>query len=156
MRLFVLVVITGSMFLSGCGALFVGTTQSISINSSPVGSKVELDGGVYTTPATIELARNKNYTVTITKEGYETKSIKINRQVSGGIVILDILAGIVPVIIDMAMGTWYKLTPSTINVNLMSKQSGKMDIPVNISSVGKNGIRIESAEPVKIVIEEVE
>ena len=53
-----LLAVVAMFTLSGCGALFVGTTQSISINSSPVGSKIELDGGVYTTPATIELARN--------------------------------------------------------------------------------------------------
>ncbi len=117
MRSLVLSVVA-SVFLSGCGALFLGTTQTVNINSSPVNSKVEIDGGIYTSPVSIELARNKNYTVTISKEGYEPRSVKINRSVSGGIVILDVLAGIVPVIIDMAMGTWYKLTPSTVNVNL--------------------------------------
>ena len=156
MRLFVLVVIAGSIFMSGCGALFLGTTQTVNINSSPVNSKIEVDGGIYTSPTSIELARNKNYTVTISKEGYEPRSVKVNRSVSGGIVILDILGGVLPVVIDAVMGTWYKLSPSMINVNLVSKQSGKMDIPVNISSVGKNGIKIESTEPVKVKIEVVE
>lgn len=135
-----------------CGALFVGTTQTVHINSSPVNSKIELDGGIYRSPASVVLARNKNYTVTISKEGYETRSVKINRTVSGGIVILDVLAGVFPVIIDMVMGTWYKLSPNTINVNLVSTQSGKRNVPVNISIVDKDGISIKSAEPVKIKI----
>ena len=155
MRLIALVAVC-SVALTGCGALFVGTTQTVGINSSPVKSKVEVDKGVYTTPTSVELARNKSYTVTISKEGYETRSVKVNRQVSGAIVILDILGGIVPLVIDMAMGTWYKLTPDTVNVTLSSKQTGNQDIPVNLSAIDRGQLKINSSEPVTVKIETLE
>ncbi len=117
---------------------------------------MKIDEGIFTTPTSVELARNKSYTVTISKEGYETKSVKLNRQVSGKIVILDILAGIVPIVIDMAMGTWYELKPSTINVNLSSKQSGKQDIPVNLSAIDRGQLKINSSEPVTVKVEALE
>jgi hypothetical protein len=68
MRLIALVAAC-SVALTGCGALFVGTTQTISINSSPTNSEVKIDEGIFTTPTSVELARNKSYTVTISKEG---------------------------------------------------------------------------------------
>lgn len=141
--------------LAGCGALFKGTTQSVNINSSPPNSIIEVDGGIYTTPATIELARKNDYIVTISKDGYESRTVKISKQVSGGIVILDILGGLYPLLIDAIMGTWYNLSPSSVNVNLESKRSGAVDIPVNISAIGE-GIRIESDAPVTIRIKKTE
>lgn len=160
---YLLVVLCAFSFTS-CGALFKGSTQTVSIKSFQQGASIEVDGQTYTTPATIELPRNQNYVVTISKEGYETQQVKINKTVSGGIVILDILGGILPVIIDAAMGTWYNLSPSEINVNLKSKQSGSLDIPVRMMLTNKNkdgktddtSLKIISPQPVHIKVEQVE
>ena len=151
-----LLVVLCAFSLTSCGALFKGTTQTISVKSFQEGSTIEVDGQTYVSPALIELPRNQNYIVTISKEGYETEKIKINRTVSGGIVVLDILAGLVPVIIDAAMGTWYNLSPEEINVNLKSKQSGSLDIPVKIISTSDASLKIESPQPVQIKVEKAE
>ena len=142
--------------LTSCGALFKGTTQTVSVKSFQQGASIEVDGQTYVTPALIELPRNQNYVVTISKEGYETQQVKINRTVSGGIVLLDVLFGVAPVIVDAIMGTWYNLSPKEINVNLKSKQSGALDIPVKITTTSDASVKIESPQPVQIKIEKAE
>ena len=107
-------------------------------------------------PTMIELPRNKNYVVTISKQGYDTQQVKINKTVSGGIVILDILGGILPVVVDALMGTWYNLSPKEINVNLVSKQSGNLNIPVKMTITDDTSLKITSPQPVHIKIEKSE
>ena len=139
-----------------CGALFKGSTQTISVKSVQQGSTIEVDGQTFVSPALIELPRNQNYIVTISKEGYETRQIRINRTVSGGIVILDILGGVLPVVIDAVMGTWYNLTPKEINVNLVSKQTGVLDMPVKMILTDDTSLKIMSPQKVYVKIEQVE
>ena len=152
---YLLVVLCAFSFIS-CGALFKGTTQTIGVKSFQEGSTIVVDGQTYVSPALIELPRNQNYVVTISKEGYETQQVRINKTVSGGIVILDILAGVLPIVIDAVMGTWYNLSPGEINVNLKSKQSGALDIPVKITTTDEASVKIESPQPVQIKIEKAE
>ena len=142
--------------LTSCGALFKGSTQTVSVKSFPQGSTIEVDGQTAVSPALIELPRNKNYVVTISKEGYETQQVRINKTVSGGIVILDVLAGVVPLAIDAVMGTWYNLTPKEINVNLVSKQSGALDIPVKMVIADDTSLKVVSPQTVHIKIEQTE
>ena len=142
--------------LTSCGALFKGSTQSVAVKSFPQGSTIEVDGQTFVSPALIELPRNKNYVVTISKEGYETQQVRINKTVSGGIVILDILGGVLPVVIDAVMGTWYNLSPKEINVNLVSKQSGALDIPVKMVIADDTSLKVVSPQTVHIKIEQTE
>ncbi len=145
-----------SLIFNGCGALFKGTTQKIQVNSHPQGSMVNVDGVEYTSPVSIELQRNKSHVVTISKDGYKTEKIAINRTVSGGIVVLDVLGGVVPLIIDAAMGTWYNLEPKTINVTLRSNETGLSDIPINFMASEDGAVKITAPEPVKIAIEVID
>ncbi len=151
-----LTVVLCAFSLTSCGALFKGSTQTVSIKSFQQGSTIEVDGQTYTTPALIELPRNKNYVVTISKEGYETQQVRINRTVSGGIVILDILGGVLPVVVDAVMGTWYNLSPKEINVNLVSKQSGTSDIPVKMILTGDNTLKVTAPQNIHIKIQQSE
>ena len=154
--LYLLAFICCALFFTSCGALFKGSTQSVAVKSFPQGSTIEVDGQTFVSPALIELPRNKNYVVTISKEGYETQQVRINKTVSGGIVILDILGGVLPVVIDAVMGTWYNLTPKEINVNLVSKQSGALGIPVKMSITEGTSLKVVSPQTVHIKIEQTE
>ena len=156
MKTYLFVVFLCAFCLTSCGALFKGTTQTISVKSFQQGATIEVDGQTYVTPALIELPRNQNYVITISKEGYETQQVRINKTVSGGIVLLDVLFGVAPVIVDAIMGTWYNLSPKEINVNLKSKQSGALDIPVKITTTSDASVKIESPQPVQIKIEKAE
>ena len=147
---YLLVVLLCAFSLTSCGALFEGTTQTISVKSFQ-----QEDGQTYVSPVLIELPRNQNYVVTISKEGYETQQVKINKTVSGGIVTRD-TGGVLPVVVDAARGTWYNLSPKEINVNLKSKHSGALGIPVKITATSDASVKIVAPQPVQIKVEKVE
>jgi len=108
-------------YSSGCGVMFGGTRQAIDVNSTPTASSVTGDPsiGEYSTPASISLERKSNYVLTFQKEGYESATFTIRRQIRAGIVILDVLfTGLVGVIVDAATGAWYSLSPKVVKVSL--------------------------------------
>ena len=152
-RYLILVTLLCAFCVSGCGAILKGTTQTISIKSAPEGSTIEVNGQEFTSPALIELPRNRNYIVTISKEGYETHQSQIHKTISGGILIIDILLGLMPVIVDAAMGTWYNLSPGEIMVTLKSKQDSSLDIPIKITANGGASVTVESPQSIQVKIE---
>jgi hypothetical protein len=107
--------------LSACGALFNGGPADVTVNSNPAGAEVWVDGtnrGV--TPATLQLSKGQSHTVTLRRAGYQEKTVVIDRKLSSTYLILDILGGLLPVVIDAATGSWYVLGTDEVNVDLQS------------------------------------
>ena len=103
----------------GCATLFKSKKSSISMSSTPSGADVYVDGNrVGQSPVVIELPNNEEHIITFRKEGYGETTCRIDRHVGGGWVVLDVLGGLIPVIIDAATGAWYNLDPKACNVNL--------------------------------------
>ncbi len=147
---------TFSLFsFSGCGLILNGSTQLISIRSTPPGSTVDIEGETYTTPAEAELERNQNYNVTISKEGYETRQVRIRKKVDIGVVLLDLLGSGVGLMVDYMAGSLYDLYPERISVTLTSQQTGAVDIPVKIVPSGDASVKFISTQPVQIKIEKI-
>jgi hypothetical protein len=121
--------------LAGCGAIFNGTRQTISTTTSPDQVQVTVDKSQekYTTPTMISLERKNDYTLTFTKAGYTPGTFHISHSIKGGILVLDILTGLVGVVVDAATGAWYSLQPSNVQVTLT-----KTDVGV----VGPDSIRV--------------
>ena len=156
--LFVSLALLCTFFLfsfSGCGVVLNGSTQLISIRSTPPGSTVDIEGETYTTPAEAELERNQNYIVTISKEGYETRQVRIRKKVDVGVVVLDFLFLFGGLAVDYVVGSLYDLYPDRINVTLTSKQTGAVDIPVKIVPSGDASVKFVSTQPVQIKIEKI-
>lgn len=111
--------VAAAMSLSACGALFNGGPQNVMVSSNPAGAEVWVDGtnrGI--TPATLQLSKDQNHTVTLRRAGYQEQTVTINRRLSSTYLILDILGGLVPVIVDAATGSWYVLSTDNVNVNM--------------------------------------
>jgi len=112
-----------SITFSGCAAIFKGSNSSLNASSDPSGAKVYVNGELYgKTPITLRLKSSKTYTLEFKKEGYETVTRNISSSVGAGWIILDILAGLVPVIIDAATGSWYDLDQDRVNAILERQQ----------------------------------
>jgi hypothetical protein len=108
-----------TLLLAGCGALFNGGPSNVALNSDPSGAQVMIDGTSRgTTPTTLALAKNKSYTITFHKEGFQDATAQIDRKVSAGYVVLDVLGSVLPVVIDAATGSWYTLSTNNVSVNL--------------------------------------
>ena len=69
---------------SGCATVTRGTTDTLVINSDPVGAEVKLSNGMSgKTPATFTLPRKDNVVVKVEKAGYEPVEVTVTPQVSG-------------------------------------------------------------------------
>ena len=105
--------------LTGCATLLAGDSKDITFESSPSGADVKINGITYAkTPVTIPLDKNQSYIVEISKNGYHPLTVKINNKIGVGWVILDIITGTMPIIVDAITGDWKTLSPTKINANL--------------------------------------
>lgn len=104
--------------LTGCATLFKGDTQVIPVTSDVEGAEVLVNGVPYgKTPLQLRLKTNKTYTI-IVRKGDRERTFTITNSIGAQWVILDILGGLIPVIIDASTGAWYELQPGQINVVL--------------------------------------
>jgi hypothetical protein len=71
----------------GCASVTRGTTENISIASTPAGATAEITGldipTACVTPCVVQAKRNADITVTINKEGYEPQTIPLTKEVPG-------------------------------------------------------------------------
>lgn len=151
----VVFLLVGSLLSLSCGAVFKGSTQNITVQSSPPSSlKVSGSEMEYNSPTVLKLDRNKNYVLTFSKTGYDKATFEIKRHVSGGIVVLDILFGLVGVIVDAATGSWYNLEPKTITIGLskISMIEGPEKIEIAVNSKNKDLVLNSSVAGVRLDI----
>lgn len=117
------VCVVSFLSMSGCATLFKGTTENVSMESSPVQADVFVNGQLMgKTPLQLKLATKKEYVVEFRAEGYQPRTYHINNRVGAGWIILDVLGGLIPVIIDAATGAWYKFDQDNINAQLVRQQ----------------------------------
>lgn len=121
-RVIIFLLIT--LMLSSCATLFKGSNENVDFSSEPVGADVYINGTLAgRTPVKIELQSKNTYTIEFKKEGYETKSYILNNSVGAGWVVLNVLAGVVPIIVDAATGSWYNLNQKNVNMVLEKQKS---------------------------------
>ena len=121
--LFISLIAVTIFTFNSCATLFKGSTDGVNFSSDPSGSKVYVNGDLLgTTPFALELKSNKTYTIEFKKDGYETRTVLLNSSVGGGWIVLDILGGLLPVIIDAATGDWYSLDQDHVNGVLEQQQ----------------------------------
>lgn len=87
--------------------------------SDPQGAQVYVNGDyVGTTPVKIELKNNKDYSIEFRKDGYRSKTYQLGKHLGAGWIILDVLFGLVPVVVDAITGDWYNLDSDHVNMVL--------------------------------------
>jgi hypothetical protein len=119
-KISVLLVVCLCLYLTNCATIFKGTSQKTYFGSNPSGAEVWIDGKMMgKTPINFKLITKKTYIIDFKYEG-QTKTINLINHVGGGWIILDVLAGLLPVIIDAVTGAWYSLDQKNIRVDFKS------------------------------------
>ena len=116
-----------ALLLSGCGQILHGPRQSIDVQTSPAGAKVETApaAGTFTTPTLLNLERKNSYVLTFTAPGYNPATFNLHSNIGTGTMIADILlTGLIGVIVDASTGSWYGLDPESANVTLTRSTTG--------------------------------
>ena len=107
----------------GCATLFAPITSPVSLNSDPDQSDVYVNGfKMGSTPLKLELKADKSYTIEFRKKGYSTVIRVINTKIGGGYLVLDILGGLIPLLIDASTGAWNKFDQDTVNAVLIEQK----------------------------------
>ena len=110
-----------AVVMAGCATIVKGRTQSVLFNSTPSGARIWVNGEDRgATPANLELKKNKDYKVVIKKDGYQDVTINVDKEFTmGWSIVGNVFSwGILGVIVDVADGAAYKLTPEQTTIAL--------------------------------------
>ncbi len=92
---------------AACGTLFNAKVKTISMVSNPDQAEVWIDGTLRgVTPLSLELDNQESHTVVFRKEGHSDVTCELNSSTGAVWVVLDVLSGLIPIIVDAATGDW--------------------------------------------------
>ena len=141
-----------ALLIYGCATILKGGIDQVDVSSEPNGAKVYLNGHLLgRTPVTLKLAAQKTYYIEFEKEGYERKTYVLTSSVGAGWIVLDVLFGLVPVVVDAATGSWYEFDENNAGVYLERQKganiqpSTESQAPSDIEpsdKAGKVGLRL--------------
>jgi hypothetical protein len=112
--------------LGGCASVTRGTTENISIASTPSGATADIVGleipTACITPCVIVAKRNADITITIGKDGFEPQVIPLTKDISGaggaGFAGNILLGGLIGMGVDAATGAATDHKPNPVIVTL--------------------------------------
>ena len=105
--------------LSGCATIMTGTTQTISINTTPSNANVWVDGiYVGASPISVNMKRDKSHIVRVELEGYQPCEMVLNKELNEWVFGNIIFGHFIGLAVDAISGSIYKLTPEQANMRL--------------------------------------
>ena len=115
----------------GCASVTRGTTESISIASTPPGATANVSGleapTACVTPCVVQAKRNADITVSISKQGYEPQVIPLTKEIPGsgaaGFAGNVLAGGLVGMGVDAATGAALDHKPNPVIVTLQPSRS---------------------------------
>ena len=95
---------------TSCATLFTSDKQLIAVSSAQPGAKVTVNGAPYgATPAQVPVDKTTSQIITITNPDGTQFTCAANATVGIGWVVLDILLGVLPLVVDAITGKWKSL-----------------------------------------------
>lgn len=117
--------LAATLALTSCATITRGTTDTFTVNTVPSGARVETSLGLTcsSTPCTFpDVRRNAEFTVTITKDGYQTWTGSVTHRTAGGgaagMAGNVVFGGLIGVAVDSTNGATQDLVPNPLNVTL--------------------------------------
>lgn len=112
--------------LGGCASVTRGTTENISISTTPAGATADISGldipTACVTPCVVVAKRSADITVTINKEGYEPQIVPLTKEIAGtgaaGFAGNILLGGLVGAGVDAYNGAAMDHKPNPVIVTL--------------------------------------
>jgi hypothetical protein len=141
------------LFFTSCATITRGVHEKLYVNSEPSGAEVKLSSGERAiTPAKIVKSRKQSFTVTVSKAGYNSQTIKVESRFSptGGTAMVGNVLGsaVIGVGVDAVSGATSSLYPNPVSVRLLpveksrtvttKKRSGSVTVTPRSSSASKH------------------
>jgi len=131
--LLVALCIATSVLFAGCATIIRGAHQDLQITSDPSGATVTIQGQERgTTPLTLGLDRDQTYRMEFSKDGYSSETLLVSSEFTiGAPVVGNIFSwGLLGLVVDIAGGAAYKLSPEQVQAVLdESSSSASVDVP---------------------------
>ncbi len=109
----------GGLLLAACATIMQGSSQEVSVSSTPTGARVLVDGAdAGKTPYVAALKRKDKHVIRIEMEGYEPFEMPLGRGTSGWVWGNIVFGGIPGLAIDAITGGMYKLKPEQVQATL--------------------------------------
>ena len=149
----VLVSLAALASLAGCATILSGSSADIQINSSPSEAHfvVKSTNGLViqegVTPANFRLSKSNEYSVTISLDGYQVRTVGIGHAGLEGVAFCN-LFNWVGWGIDYMTGAMYKLEPNQINVTLRTAMVDNEPALI-ITMLDENGDPHEASIPME-------
>jgi hypothetical protein len=117
--------------LGGCASVTRGTSENISISSTPSGAEATITGlevpTACITPCAIIAKRNADITVTFAKDGYQTEVVELTKEIPGtgaaGFAGNILAGGLIGMGVDAATGAAQDHKPNPVIVTMRPKAS---------------------------------
>jgi hypothetical protein len=111
------------LFFTSCATITRGIHEKLTVQSDPPAADVKLSTGEHSvTPAKfVKHRRTESFTVTISKPGYVSQTVKVESKASatgGTVMAANVLAGVVGIAVDASTGAYDSLYPNPISVRL--------------------------------------
>ena len=122
------VLLSSLTLLSSCSTILQGSKKDMTIQSLTPGSKIYVNGDEMGKDLVdTRLRRNKNHTIMIKKEGYETRTVTLQKNAQAGYIVADALLaltgfGLIFIIVDAATGSWHTFDKDKVVVELEPKK----------------------------------
>src|SRR3954462_1623250 len=121
----------------GCASVTRGTTENISIASTPSGATADVSGlevaTTCVTPCVVQAKRNADITVSIAKEGYEPQVVPLTKEIPGsgaaGFAGNVLAGGLIGMGVDAATGAALDHKPNPVIVTLNPSRSNAVARP---------------------------
>jgi hypothetical protein len=118
-----LVTLALAALCAGCASITRGTTDQVQIISVPDGADVHTSmGPTCTTPCTLTFGRKDEFSVTVSKPGYEPQTVPVETRVAGagaaGLAGNVIFGGLIGIGVDAYNGAELEHFPNPVSVEL--------------------------------------
>jgi hypothetical protein len=125
----------------GCASATRGTTESISIVSTPPGAMADVSGldnpAACVTPCVVQVKRNADISVSINKPGYEPQVVPLTKEVAGsgaaGFAGNVLVGGVVGMGVDAVTGAAMDHKPNPVEVTLQPSRPASAPRPATPS-----------------------
>ncbi len=135
----IFIALLAAFSLSSCALLFKGDSATVTFTSNPTAANVFIDGnliGQTTTQA--RLKTNRSYNITFQKPGFANQTYILTNHVGALWIVLDVLGGLFPLVIDAATGAWFELDTTNVSVVLSPQAMSSEPIPAWAAKILKN------------------
>jgi len=129
---------------SGCATL-ANTDQQVSVYTIPDGADVVVGDNTGVSPMSVTVPGGYSipHSIQVSKEGYQSQTVTIQRGVRTSSLVTDIVPGIllafIPLIVDLATGDFFYVANSSYTVKLVPVATGantSAPTPTNSAQIG--------------------